>query len=177
MAKTKSLEKRHRTFIEDQKMFFVATTPDSGRINLSPKGMDSFRIVDETTVLWMNLTGSGNETQAHVAENGRMTIMFCAFEGAPNILRLYGEASFILPGDNRWDDCISKFPKMLGTRQFFELKIDLIQTSCGFAVPLYEYEGQRDTLTKWSEHKGEQGIRDYWDKKNKISLDDKPIKF
>ena len=116
-----SINKRVQTFIEAQKIFFVATAPKTGRINLSPKGMDSFRILNENRVLWLNVTGSGNETAAHILEDDRITIMFCAFEGNPNILRLYGTAKAIHPKDASWKNVVSLFPKIPGTRQIFDI--------------------------------------------------------
>ena len=144
-----------RQFITQQQMYFVATAGAEGRVNVSPKGMDSLRIIDDHTVRWLNVTGSGNETAAHVKENGRMTVMFCAFEGKPLILRLYGMAP--LPG----------------ARQIFELSIDLVQTSCGMGVPLYDFRQQRDQLNQWAEKKGAEAVRQYWQEKNRISLDGK----
>ena len=155
-------------------MFFVATADSDGRINLSPKGMDTFRILDETRIVWLNLTGSGNETAAHLIASNRITMMFCAFEGKPLILRLYGSGKIIHPADEGWHDLIQLFPKIEGARQIFDITVDSVQTSCGFAVPYFEYKGQRDLLTKWTEKKGEEGIRSYWKEKNKLSIDGKP---
>lgn len=161
-------------FIQRQQMYFVATAAAEGLVNLSPKGMDSFRVHSNHCVHWLNLTGSGNETAAHVLESGRMTIMFCAFEGDPLILRLYGQAKVIQPRDSDWQTHIQHFPRTLGARQIFELNIEKVQTSCGFAVPLYDFRQQRDLLTQWATKKGEQGLNDYWQEKNCLSLDGKP---
>jgi len=169
--KFEQLSDRHISFIEAQKMFFVGTAPRSGRINLSPKGLDSLRVLDETCIAWLNLTGSGNETAAHVLENGRMTLMFCGFEKQPMILRVYGAAQMIYPRDEEWSSLQPMFPEYLGARQIFKLQIDLVQTSCGFAVPYYEFAGDRPTLASWSEKRGDAGIRDYWQEKNRYSLD------
>ncbi len=163
-----------KDFIQDQQMFFVATAPAEGKVNLSPKGMDTFRIMGDNRVIWLNLTGSGNETAAHVLENNRMTIMFCSFMGNPLILRLYGTAKFYQPGDAEWDKLAADFPAYGGQRQIFDMEIDAVQTSCGYAVPFYEYKEQRTRLEKWADDKGESGIHDYWEEKNKISLDGKP---
>jgi len=163
-----------KDFIQEQQMFFVATAPADGKVNLSPKGMDTFRIMGDNRVIWLNLTGSGNETAAHVLENNRMTIMFCSYVGNPLILRLYGTAKFFQPGDPEWEALATEFPPYGGQRQIFEMAIESVQTSCGYAVPLYEYKGQRTRLEKWTEEKGESGIRDYWEEKNKVSLDGKP---
>ncbi|HMQ46681.1 MAG TPA: pyridoxamine 5'-phosphate oxidase family protein [Saprospiraceae bacterium] len=161
-------------FIEQQKLFFVATAAPEGRINLSPKGLDALKVIDENKVIWLNLTGSGNETAAHLLENNRMTLMFCSFEKNPLILRLYGRAKCHQHQDAAWKQWIDHFPSLPGARQIFELQVDLVQTSCGFGIPLYEYIGERDTLVSWAEKKGEAGIESYWAEKNKVSLDGKP---
>jgi hypothetical protein len=161
-------------FINQQHIFFVATAGADGRVNVSPKGMDSLRILNPNRAVWLSVTGSGNETAAHVAENGRMTIMFCAFEGRPMILRLYGSAQVIHPRDADWDELVSLFPKIPGTRQIFDLNFDLVQTSCGMAVPLYDFQGQRDDLIQWADRKGDEGLEAYWTEKNQLSLDQKP---
>lgn len=158
-------------FIEKQKIYFVGTAGVEGRVNVSPKGMDSLRVLDQNRVIWLNLTGSGNESAAHVQENGRMTVMFCAFEGAPMILRLYGEARAIHPLDETWSPLIAHFPEYVGARQIFDLSIDLVQTSCGFAVPLFDFAEERDTLTKWADQKGTDGIRSYWTERNRTTID------
>jgi hypothetical protein len=166
-------------FIWQQQMFFVATAPADGHVNLSPKGLDSLRVLDPNTVLWLNVTGSGNETAAHVLENGRMTIMFCAFEGRPLILRLYGEARVVHPRDMEWESLLAHFDTLVdaGARQIFVLKISMVQTSCGMGVPLLDYQGQRTQLVEWAEKKGPDGIADYWDKKNRVSLDGRPTQI
>lgn len=165
------LADKHIEFIKKQHMFFVGTAGKEGRINVSPKGMDSFRVISESKVAWLNLTGSGNESAAHTLENGRMTVMFCSYDKQPLIMRLYGKAKVSHPRDKNWDELTSLFPKHPGTRQIFEIDIDLVQTSCGFAVPYYELVGERPTLSKWAEAKGEQGVQDYWLEKNTKSID------
>ena len=162
------------TFIENQKIFFVGTAATTGSVNVSPKGMDSFRVINPKQVIWLNLTGSGNETAAHLLDNNRMTIMFCAFEGKPLILRLYGKAKTYHPSDNEWADLLAHFPIIAGARQIYELDIDLVQTSCGFAVPLMEYQEDRSILKDWAEKQGEEGVRAYWAKKNTQSIDGFP---
>ncbi len=162
---------RWQDFIQAQKLFFVATAAREGRVNLSPKGMDTLRLVDENRVLWLNLTGSGNETAAHLQEHDRMTVMFCAFEGNPVILRLYGHAHAIHPSDPEWHTLVQYFPSIAGSRQIIDLKVDLVLTSCGMAVPFYAYQGERDELERWAEQKGKKGIEDYWEAHNQISLD------
>lgn len=171
-----SLTSRLQSFIENQHIFFVATAPEDGRINLSPKGMDSLRVLDANRVAWLNVTGSGNETAAHILENPRITIMFCTFEGAPNILRLYGKATAVYPGDDSWNDLESLFPKLPGTRQIFDISIESAQTSCGMSIPFYEYVGEREQLNDWAKEKGEDGIKTYWEERNTISIDGKPTK-
>lgn len=173
-SKSTTLSKHHMQFIEEQKMFFVATAPVEGFINLSPKGTDSFRIIDDKTVVWLNLTGSGNETAAHVLEDSRMTIMMNAFEGNPMILRLYGTATVIHERDKEWNQLIDLFTPALGSRQIFKLNIELVQTSCGFGVPVMTYQHDRSEMRKWAEKKGESGIRQYHLEKNVLSLNGKP---
>lgn len=165
---------RLQKFIEAQKIFFVATAPNSGRINLSPKGMDSFKVMNENRVLWLNVTGSGNETAAHLLENKRITIMFCSFEKVPNILRLYGKGKEIKPTDTTWDAIISLFPETPGTRQIFDITIDSAQTSCGMSIPFYEYKGERNDLNDWAKKQGKKGIKKYWENNNQKSIDGLP---
>lgn len=163
-----------KQFIKDQKMFFVGTATAESRVNISPKGMDSLRVLSENRVVWLNVTGSGNETSAHIQEDPRMTVMFAAFEGKPMILRLYGKAKVIHQHDAEWDDLYSLFNPIPGARQVFDLTVELVQTSCGMAVPFFDFVEERDQLEKWAGKKGEDGIKDYWQQKNQISLDGKP---
>lgn len=165
------LEETHKQFIAQQHMYFVGTAGAEGMVNLSPKGMDSLRVLDSNTVAWLNLTGSGNESAAHVLENGRMTIMFCSFGRQPLIMRLYGLARMVHPRDQQWQDLFSLFPAMPGARQIFVLDVALVQTSCGYAVPHYEFKSDRNTLLNWAEKQNPQGIEDYWQEKNTRSLD------
>lgn len=165
---------QHQTFIERQKVFFVGTAGQEGRVNVSPKGMDSLRVLGPNRVVWLSVTGSGNETAAHIAENGRMTVMFCAFEAAPTILRLYGRARAVYPRDADWQELISQFVELPGTRQLFDLSVELVQTSCGMAVPLYDYQSDRESLNDWAKKKGEKGIEAYQREKNLQSIDGKP---
>jgi hypothetical protein len=168
------INEQHRDFIQKQQMYFVATAPKTGRINLSPKGIDSLRILDDNRVVWLNLTGSGNETAAHLLEDDRMTIMFCAFEGDPKILRLYGQAKTVHQRDADWQELLDLFPETEGARQIIDMQVDLVHTSCGFGVPLYDYVGQREELTRWIAKKGPDGITQYWEDRNVESLDGKP---
>ena len=136
--------------------------------------MDTFRVYNDSKVIWLNLTGSGNETAAHVLESNRMTIMFCSFDKRPIILRMYGESSVVHPRDQKWDELIGLFPEHLGSRQIFELNIELVLSSCGYGVPYYELKGERPTLTKWAENKGKDGIKKYWEDRNMQSLNGRP---
>lgn len=165
-----AISDHHRAFIEDQRIFFIATAAPGAHINLSPKGMDSLRVLAPDRVLWGNLTGSGNETAAHLREDPRITLMFCAFEGNPLILRLYGEARAIHPRDADWPVLVSKLPELPGLRQLIDIHVRLVQTSCGFGVPLFEYQGERDDLRKWTERKGEAGLEAYQRTNNRLSL-------
>lgn len=169
--KSKVLSKHHITFIEEQKVFFVGTAAPEGTVNVSPKGLDSLRVISDHKIIWLNLTGSGNETAAHVLQNSRMTLMFCAFDGAPMILRVYGQANIFHPRDVDFKNFISHFPEIPGTRQIIALDIELVQTSCGFAVPLMDFKAERKTLEEWSIKKGTQGILAYQQEKNTLSLD------
>lgn len=168
---------RLQKFIEAQKIFFVATAPNDGRINLSPKGMDSFRVLNENRVLWLNVTGSGNETAAHLKENKRITIMFCSFEKVPNILRLYGNGKEIKDGDEQWDELIQLFPETSGTRQIFDITVTSAQTSCGMSIPYFEYKGEREDLNNWAAKQGKEGIKKYWQEKNLTSIDGLPTEI
>ncbi len=170
----KKITARLSDFISNQKIFFVATAMADGKINLSPKGMDALKVIDENKVVWLNLTGSGNETAAHLRYLNRMTIMFCAFEGPPMILRLYGKARAYHKRDSTWDEHISLFPNYSGSRQLIEMDIELVQTSCGFGVPFMDYRGERDLLGPWADEKGDDGLQKYMQEKNTSSLDGHP---
>jgi len=168
----------HRSFIAQQKLFFVGTAPNSGRVNLSPKGLDSFRVLNPRRVAYLDLTGSGNETAAHLLENGRITLMFCAFEGAPLILRIYGEGRTVLPQDEEWQELRPLFgPFIPGERQLTVVSVSSVQSSCGFSVPFFSYVGDRTQLTEWAEKKGEAGLVDYRSEKNVRSIDGLPTPF
>ena len=177
MGKThRFLEPHHKEFIEKQHVFFVSTAPlnANGHINLSPKGLNSFQVISPTRVGYMDIIGSGNETSAHILENGRITFMFCAFDGPPNILRLYGKGYTVLPGDAEWAEVSARFTILQSTRQIILADIFQVQTSCGFGVPFYEYKGERDHSFKWAESKGSEGLENYKKEKNMISLDGLP---
>ena len=160
-------------FISTQNVFFVGSAAEDGRVNVSPKGQDSLRVLGPNEILWMNLTGSGNETAAHLSESNRMTLMWCAFEGPPMILRAYGSAKVFHRRDARYAEFSELIPASTGTRQYYLMNIDLVQTSCGYAVPFMDYVEDRTALDKWAEKRGENGILEYWDEKNRLSLDGK----
>ena len=165
------LQDKHIEFIRAQHLFFVGTAASDSRINVSPKGMDTFRVLGASRVVWLNLTGSGNETAAHVLDNGRMTVMFCSFDKQPLILRLYGKANVLHAFDDEWDEMAGLFPEFTGARQVFDLEIEMVQSSCGYAIPFYEMQGNRETLTKWADNKGRAEIETYWKEKNHTSID------
>lgn len=162
-----------KEFIAKQKLFFVGTSGIDSKINVSPKGMDTLRVLDENRVIWLNLTGSGNETAAHLLENDRITLMFCAFEGTPLILRVYGRAKLYHKTDAQWGELIKQFPALPGARQIVDIEVEMVQHSCGFGVPLYKHQGDRTTLQDWAKKKGAEGIQEYQIEKNSKSLDGK----
>ncbi len=168
---------RFSTFIAAQSMYFVATAASDGRVNLSPKGLDSLRVLGPNRVAWLNLTGSGNETSAHLLDNPRMTLMFCSFDREPLILRLYGTAREVQPKDPDWDELYREFPPHISARQIYDMTVDLVQTSCGFGVPLMSVESERVLLDTWAEKKGPEGVAEYWQQKNLSSIDGMPTKL
>jgi len=179
MAKTlDSIDERLGEFIGNQRIFFTASAAADGRVNVSPKDTASLRILNELTVVYLDQTGSGNETAAHVrASGGRLTLMFCAFEGAPMILRLYGTAKVVARKGGEYAELLgSAFGGVEppGARQMIVLYVDRVQTSCGYGVPLFEYAGERDTLRRWAISKGESGLKDYRRQKNVTSIDGMP---
>jgi len=172
----KTLEKPLTEFISAQRLFFVATAPlaRGGHVNLSPKGLDSFRIVDPTTVAYLDFTGSGIETVSHVRENGRIVVMFCALEGPPKILRLHGRAEVIEPDDPRFGDLVTRFPPSPGARAIILIALERIADSCGYGVPRYRYEGERSQLPAWAQRQGTKGLDEYRAKNNRMSIDGVP---
>lgn len=168
-----------RRYIEAQPLFFVATAPlaGDGHINLSPKGLETFAVLSPSRVAYLDLTGSGNETAAHLLENSRITFMFCSFSGPPRILRLYGRGRTCLPGEAEWADLSSRFDDLPGVRQIIVAEIQRVQQSCGFGVPLMDPRGQRDTLVRWAVAKGADGIVQYRAQKNVQSIDGLPTPF
>ena len=165
-----------RAFIEQQQMFFVATAPldAAGHVNLSPKGLDSLRILDERTVAYLDYVGSGAETIAHLRENGRIVIMFCAFQGPPKILRLHGRGEVLEPQDDEYAALRVQFPSASGSRAVIRVAVERISDSCGFGVPRYAFDAHRTQLEAWAERKGESGLRQYQQEKNAASLDGLP---
>lgn len=168
------IEDAHRAFIEQQHIFFVGSAAPEGRVNISPKGMDSLRVMGPNRILWMNLTGSGNETAGHLLESPRMTLMWCSFTTRPLILRCYGTAQTFQVGDAGWAERAAHFPAHRSARQIFDLGVDLVQTSCGYAVPFMDYVGERDTMQKWVDAKSDEEIRAYWPERNATTIDGKP---
>lgn len=165
------------SWIAEQPVYFVASAPlsEAGHVNLSPRGLDSLRVMDGQRVVLLDFVGSGNETAAHLLENGRMTVMFCAFTGNPRILRLYGEGRAIVRGDKDWSEYRGLFDESLaGVRQLFELSVTRVQTSCGFGVPLMDLREPRGKLIEWAEKKGESALRQYQVDKNAQSIDGLP---
>mgnify|MGYP003451520799 FL=1 len=169
-----ALEASHRDFIAAQKLFFTASGTADSRLNLSPKGMDSLRVLSDSRVAYLDLTGSGNETAAHLKHDGRLTMMWCSFDVDPLILRLYGRGRTVRRQDAEWGELRRCFPTLPGERQIVVLDIEAVQTSCGYAVPRYLYTGERDTLARWAEKKGAVGLLDYWREKNQVSIDGLP---
>ena len=169
-----SIAERHRAFIESQHIFFVGTAARDGRVNVSPKGLDSLRVLGPNRVLWLNLTGSGNETAAHLLDVNRLTLMFCSFERKPLILRLYGTATEIQPDQPSWAELFAHFPDLPGARQIFDVTVEAVQTSCGYAVPLMTFDNERDLLNTWASKRGEDGIAAYHQQKNLVSIDGFP---
>ena len=172
-----SIDPRLRAFIERQHVFFVATAPlaAGGHVNVSPKGLDgTFAVLDERTVAYLDLTGSGAETVAHLRENGRITLMFCAFEGPPNIVRLHGRGRHVHPTDPEFASYRGRFADHLGIRGIVVVDVERVSDSCGYAVPLMTHAGDRDLLTRWADNRGEEGLTAYREKKNAVSIDGLP---
>lgn len=171
------IEPAHQKFIEEQHMFFVGTAAPDGRVNISPKGMDSLRILSPNRLIWLNYTGSGNETAGHLLKANRMTVMWCSYTSRPMIMRAYGTAKTVHPRDNEWDELAQHFDVGLGARQIYDMNVDMLQTSCGYAVPFMEFAGERDTLVKWGQDKGADAIEEYWHEKNEHTIDGLPTEF
>lgn len=161
----------HARFIAAQHIFFVGTAAATGQVNVSPKGMDSLRVMGPNRVIWRNLTGSGNETAGHLRLVNRMTLMWCSFDTRPLILRLYGTARTLHARDEGFDTIDAHFPPDPGARQIYDMSVTMVQTSCGYAVPLYDLKAPRDTLASWSQDKGRDGVVRYWDERNRETID------
>lgn len=175
MAKQfESLSANHTTFIQAQKLFFVGSAAETGRVNISPKGIDSLRILGPNRLIWRNLTGSGNETAGHLRVQNRMTLMWCGFETQPMILRIYGSARTLHPRDAEFETLNADFPPSNGARQIYDVQIDVVQTSCGYAVPFYDYVGEREVLANWAIGKGADGVKQYWADRNQSTIDGLP---
>lgn len=170
------IDDRLAKLIQDQPVFFVATAPldPDGHLNLSPKGLDSFRILDPKTVAYLDLIGSGVETIAHLKENGRIILMFCAFEGPPNIARLHGRGRVAEPGSPEFSELLPRFPHYDSTRAIIVVEVDRISHSCGFGVPLMKYQGEREQHFLWARKKGPDGLKEYKEEKNRRSIDGLP---
>ena len=173
------IEPEHRAFTEQQRIFFVASAPPKGRVNVSPKGLSSFRVLGENDVAYLDSTGSGSETRAHLiaSDDKRLTIMFCAFEGDPVILRLYGQGQSLMRGTPEYAALVPLFEEVPGARQIVRLDVDLVQTSCGLGVPLFDYKQERGGLVRYWTAQGIDNLRKYWDLKNKKSIDGLPTGF
>lgn len=177
MGKThEGIDERLRDFIEAQHIFFVATAPlaASGRVNLSPKGLDTLRVLGANEVAYLDYVGSGAETIAHLRENGRITLMFCAFEGPPKIVRVYGRGEVVEPSDESFPELRRAFSSETEARSVIRIFVERVSDSCGFGVPLYSLEGERSQLAAWAERKGEAGMRAYQMEKNVRSIDGLP---
>jgi len=165
---------RHAEFIAAQHIFFVGTAARDGRVNVSPKGQDSLRVLGPNRIVWLSGTGSGNETAAHLRDTNRMTIMFCSFERQPLVLRLYGTATEVQPDQPEWDELAGLFPPMLGARQVYDMAVELVQTSCGYGVPFLEFVEDWSLMAQWAEKKGPDGLEAYHRDKNRVSIDGFP---
>jgi hypothetical protein len=169
------LDEKLTEWIGRQHVFFVATAPTAGgHVNLSPKGHDCLRVLDPSTVAYLDLTGSGAETIAHTRENGRLTVMLCAFEGPPLILRLFGVGEAHPLGSPRFEELRPLFPSIPGARSVVTVAIERVQTSCGYSIPFMDYRDERPTLQQWAARKGDDGLREYWAEKNVESIDGLP---
>lgn len=174
MGKTyQAIDEPLARFIEAQRVFFVATAPAGadGHINLSPKGLDSFRILDAHTVAYLDLTGSGVETIAHLRDNGRITIMFCAFDGPPKIVRLYGRGEVIAAPHSEFAALVARFPRFTGTRSVIRIAVERVADSCGYGVPRYRFDGERRQLLDYAERKGPEALAAYRRAHNAKSID------
>jgi len=164
----------HLAFIPNQHIFFTASAGPEGKVNLSPKGMDALRVFTPNHLAYVNATGSGNETAGHLLQNPRLTVMWCSFDKEPMILRAYGTARALHPRDADYDELAAQLPEVLGARQIIDMQIDMVQASCGFAVPYMEFTGERPILNRWATGKGPEGVAAYWRDRNQTTLDSAP---
>lgn len=164
----------HRSFIEGQPLFFTGTAGPEGQVNISPKGMDSLRVLGPNRIVWLNRTGSGNETAAHLLQSNRMTLMWCSFTKRPMIMRAYGHARTLHPRDDDFAGLHALFDTDFAARQIYDMQVEILQTSCGYGVPFFEHTGGRDTLEKWADDRGPEGVKTYWEERNQISIDGAP---
>jgi hypothetical protein len=173
------IEAQHRAFIENQKIFFVASAAPKGRINVSPKGMATLRVLGPNEVAYLDCTGSGSETRAHLmaSPDRRLTLMFCAFAGPPSILRLYGQGQSLMRGTPEYGGLVDRFEEIPGARQIVRLAVDLVQVSCGMGVPLFDYKEDRQSLVRYWINQGADNLRKYWGLKNRSSIDGLPTEF
>src|SRR5262245_11074457 len=173
------IEPEHKAFIEHQRVFFVASAAPEGRVNVSPKGMSTLRVLGDNTVAYLDCTGSGSETRAHLlaSEDKRLTIMFCAFEGDPVILRLYGQGQSLMRGTPEYILLLAHFEEIPGARQIVLLAVDLVQTSCGMGVPLFDHKADRQNLVRYWTTQGIDNLRKYWGLKNVRSIDGLATEF
>jgi hypothetical protein len=177
MGKIRSLlDQAARNFIAAQHIFFVASAPldAAGHVNLSPKGLDTFRILSPTTVAYLDFNGSGVETIAHLKENGRIVLMFCAFQGPPNIFRLYGHGRVVEPHEEEFAALAEKFAAAANPRSIIVVKLTRVTDSCGYGVPLFHYDGEREQLFAWARKQGAEGLKAYRERKNQQSIDGLP---
>ncbi len=173
------LSEAHIAFIDAQQLFFTGSAAREGKVNVSPKGMDALRVLSPTTIAYVNATGSGNETAGHLFDSPRLTLMWCSlmwcsFAQRPQILRTYGTARMLYPRDSAWESYASQLPQVDGARQIYIQSIDMVQTSCGYAVPFMEPAGDRDVLKSWAQKKGPDGVAEYWQERNRTTLDGLP---
>lgn len=181
-ASSDRLSDKNQSFIRDQRLFFVATSPDEGRISVSPKGMDTFRCLDERRVGYLDLTGSSNETAAHVAQNSRITLMFCSFDATPLILRIYGRGRVVHRRDADWEQHHAAFFGLdmrfrVGVRQIILVEVELVRSSCGHGVPRFDFVSERENMPEWLDRLGEQGMDEYRERKNQVSIDGLPTRL
>lgn len=175
MKRYPSIDARLKAFVEDQPVYFVGTASQGARISVSPKGIDSFRVLGPNRVAYADMTGATNEAAAHISRDGRITVLFCSFTRNANIVRIYGTGRIVLPSDADWNALAALMPQPPGTRHFIDIAVDEVIDNCGYGVPEMTLVRERPALTAWSEQKGEEGLRAYRQEKNSVSIDGLPI--